>query len=166
MHQLRCFHVWRSSLERLKFWHKCETTLSDTFKPLSLCWRHHLLHFTARTSTEGQQQHLLAQKLINWLIRRLRCKLIDWSSWGWSCLYLQPWGENLWRSQVICHVQHKVEDEEEMKSCEFITKTWGACMEEVPAYMGKGGMPRKQSDLGTKTKDRREGDALMLPQKW
>lgn len=56
-------------LQRLKFWYNCETTLPDT---LSLCWRHHLLHFTASTSTKGQQQHLLAQ---DWLI--------GWSgTWG------------------------------------------------------------------------------------
>lgn len=45
---------------------------SRHFKPLSLCWRHHLLRFTASTSTKGQQQHLLAQ---DWLI--------GWSgTWG------------------------------------------------------------------------------------
>ena len=81
-------------------------------RPLSLCSRHHLHHSTASTFTEGRQQHLLAQGLINWLIRRPRCKLIDWSSCGRSCLYLEPWGVNLWRSPVICHVQHTGEDEE------------------------------------------------------
>lgn len=101
------------------------------FKPLGLCWRHHLHHSTASSFAEGQQQHLLAQRLINWLIRRPWRELIDWSSWGWSCLYLEPWGANLWRSTVICHVQHTGEDEGEMKSCRFITETWGACMKEA-----------------------------------
>lgn len=76
------------------------------FKPLSFCWRHYLHHSTASSFAEGQQQHLLARRLINWLIRRPRCKLIDWSSCGGSCLYLEPRGAKLWRSPVICHVQH------------------------------------------------------------
>lgn len=122
------------------------TFLSTTrhFKPLGLCWKHHLHRSTASTFAEGRQQHLLAQRLINWLIGRPRCKLIDWSSCGWNCLYLEPWGANLWRSPVICHVQHTGEEGGEMKSCGFITETWGACMKEVSAKMGTGGMPREQ----------------------
>lgn len=37
----------------------------------------------------------------------------------------RPRGENLWRSSVICHVQHTRGDEGELKRCMFITKTWG-----------------------------------------
>lgn len=121
------------------------------FKPLSLCWRHHLHHSTASSFTEGQQQHLLAQRLINWLIRRPRCKLIDWSSCSWSCLYLEPWGAKLWRSPVICHVQHTGKDEGAMKSCGFITETWGACMEEVSAKMGTGACRENNGNMGTKS---------------
>lgn len=134
------------------------------FKPLSLCWRHHLHHSTASSFAEGQQQHLLARRLINWLIRRLRCKLIDWSSCGWSFLYLEPWGAKLWRSTVICHVQHTGEDGGEMKSCGFITETWGACMEEVSAKMGTGGMQREQWEHGDKgAEDEGKGeDTLVL----
>lgn len=58
------------------------------------------------SSFSEEQQHLLAHRLINWLIRRPRCKLIDWLSWGWGCLYLEPRGAKLWRSPLICHVQH------------------------------------------------------------
>lgn len=120
------------------------------FKPLSLCWRHLLHHSTPSFFAEGQRQHLLAQGLINWLIRRPRCKLIDWSSCSGSCLYLRLWGAKLRRSPVICHVQHMREDEEEMKRRGFITETWGACMKEVSARVGTRGMPREQWGHGDK----------------
>lgn len=114
---------------------------------LSLCWSHQLCHSTASSFSEGQQ-HLLAHGLINWLIRRPRCKLIDWLSWGWSCLYLEPRGAKLWRSPLICHVQHTGEDEGAMKSCGFITKTQGACLEEVSAKMGA--CRANNGNMGTK----------------
>lgn len=124
------------------------------FRPLGLCWRHHLHHSTASPFAEGQQQHLLAYRLINWLIRNPQCKLIDWSSCGGRCLYLVPWRANLWRSPVICHVQHTGErGEREMKSCGFITKTWGACMEDALAKTGTGGMSRQQWLHGDKEAD-------------
>lgn len=46
-----------------------------------------------------------------------------------------------------------------MKSCGFITETWGACMEEVSAKMGTGGMPREQWEHGDKgAGDERKGE--------
>lgn len=126
--KLKIYKTMRKNVQSTKVlvatWKITFLSTPRQLKPLSLYWRHHLLHYTARSSAEGQQQHLLTQRLINWLIGCLRCKVIDWLSWGWSCLYLEPWGANLWRSTVICHVQHTGEDEGEMKSCEFITKTW------------------------------------------
>lgn len=56
------------------------------------------------------------------------------------------------------------EDEGEMKSCGFITETWGACMEEVSAKVGTWGMPREQWEHGDKeAEDERTGeDTLVL----
>lgn len=105
---------------------------------------------TASSFSEGQQ-HLLAHRLINWLIRRLQCKLIDWLSWGWSCLYLEPRGAKLWRSTLICHVQHTGEDEGEMKSCGFITKTLGGGEGMFGGSLSQdGSMPSKQWEHGDK----------------
>lgn len=116
-------------------------------RPLSLCWSHPLYHSTASSFSEGQQ-HLLAHRLIKQLIRPPRCKLIDRLSWGWSCLYLEARGAKLWRSPLICHVQHTGEDEGAMKSCGFITKTRGACLEEVSAKMGT--CRANNGNMGTK----------------
>lgn len=120
---------------------------SRHLRALGLCWSLQLHHSTASSFSEGQQ-HLLAHRLINWLIRRPQCKLIDWLSWDWTCLYLEPQGAKLWRSPLICHVQHTGEDEGAMKSCGFITKTQGACLEEVSAKMGA--CRANNGNMGTK----------------
>ncbi len=151
-----------------KSWSKNEKWLSlllpDTSGPSAFVEDTTSNHSTASSFAEGQQQHLLAQRLINWLIRRLRCKLIDWSSCGWCCLYLEPWGAKLWRSPLICHVQHTGEDVGEMKRCGFITETWGACIKEVSAKMGTRGMPREQWEHGDNgAGDERKGEETLQP---
>lgn len=51
-----------------------------------------------------------------------------------------------------------------MKSCGFITETWGACMKEVSAKMGTGGMPREEWEHGDKgaEHERKGVDTLVL----
>lgn len=50
-----------------------------------------------------------------------------------------------------------------MKSCGFITETWGACTEEVSAKMGIGDMPREQWEYGEKgAEDKRKGEDTVV----
>lgn len=50
-----------------------------------------------------------------------------------------------------------------MKSCGFITETRGACMEEVSARMGTGGMPREQWEHKDKeTEDEKRGEDALV----